>query len=197
MKRYAVVVVDVVNCFFTGGELPVPQAEEVLDPTNELVRYAELNHGLVIYAREAHPEKSIHFVTSGGPWPVHGVEGTFGARFHARLYIAPNSIVVKKGMGENEHGYSPFDGISDLGRTLEEILRANGITHVYFCGLATDYCVKNGVLDGVKRGFTIYLLTDACRAVDVTPGDGDKAIAEMIAAGAIIITTKEVLNAAL
>lgn len=199
MKRYALLVVDEVNCFFTGGELPVPQAEEVLEPTNELVRHAELNHWLIIYAREAHPApsaKTIHFVTAGGPWPVHGVEGTFGAQFHSRLYIAPSGVVVKKGMAEDEHGYSPFDGVSELGRTLETILRASGITHVYVCGLATDYCVKNGVLDSAKRGFRTHCVIDACRAVNVTPGDGDKAVGEMTAAGALITTTTEVLNAA-
>ena len=94
-----------------------------------------------------------------------------------------DAIVISKATRADEDGYSPFDGHTENGTTLENLLWMRGITDVYVGGLATDYCVKAAAMDAAKKGFRVFLLADACRAVDAHPGDGERAIREMRDAG--------------
>ncbi|MBI4119734.1 MAG: nicotinamidase [Parcubacteria group bacterium] len=200
MTKKALLIVDVQNDFCPGGALPVTNGDEVVELLNKMIEYADLRSGwMIIASRDYHPPKTSHFKEYGGVWPVHCVQNTKGAEFHPDLKITPwVAFIVTKGTGESENAYSAFDGKAAISWTsilsLEEILRKFGVEEVYIGGLATDYCVKDTALDAVKKGFRTYLLEDACRAVDVNPGDGEKAIAEMEAAGVTRTITAEVIN---
>jgi len=180
-KKKALIVVDVQNDFCPGGSLAVANGDEVIAPLNELIK-TFLDRGEPVFkSRDWHPAKAKHFAAYGGVWPVHCVQGTPGAEFHADLSDDPRVTIISKGIDESADGYSAFDGTN-----LAQILRDSGVTEVWVGGLATDYCVKHTVLDALKQGFEVKALADAMRAVNVKPGDGSLAIAEMRSAGAEI-----------
>lgn len=180
----ALIVVDVQNDFCPGGALAVPEGDAVVPVLNAYVQRAESAGMLVVASRDWHPAETAHFRAFGGPWPPHCVRETPGAAFHPALRLPDDALVVSKGMDRRDDGYSAFEGVATDGRTIREELRARGVTRLHVGGLATDYCVRATVLDGLRAGFEVYLLTDAARPVEVHPGDGERATAEMFAAGA-------------
>ena len=192
MQRYtpatALIVVDVQNDFADpGGSLSVAGGAAIVPTVNGEVSAARNHGGLVVYTQDWHPESTPHFAKDGGIWPVHCVAGTWGAELHPDLTV--DGPLVRK--GENgEDGYSGFtmrdpQTEETIATPLEGLLREHGIERVVVCGLATDYCVKATALDAARLGFETYLLLDAIRPVDVEPGDGDRAIDEMRAAGVV------------
>ena len=184
-KKKALIVVDVQNDFCPGGSLAVAHGDEVVAPLNKLIKEF-LDRGEPVYkTRDWHPEKTKHFTDYGGTWPVHCVQNTPGAEFHSDLLHDPRITVISKGIDESADGYSGFDGTQ-----LAQSLRNEGVEEVWIGGLATDYCVKETVLDARKEGFKVKALADAMRPVNVTPADGGKAVGEMIAAGAEIVGSK-------
>ena len=179
--KQALLVVDVQNDFCPGGTLAVPHGDEVIEPLNKLID-SFLQRGDPVYlSRDWHPPKTKHFADYGGTWPVHCVQGTRGAEFHPELSQDPRVEVVSKGLGD-EDSYSAFDGT-----TLAEDLRRQNVEEVWVGGLATDYCVKNTVLDALREGFRVRALADDMRAVNLRPGDDERAIEEMRAAGAEVV----------
>jgi nicotinamidase/pyrazinamidase len=126
-------------------------------------------------------------VQYGGAWPAHCVQGTPGAEYHPDLRLPPETVHVIKGMGAEEDAYSVFQGRETSGRPFGALLAERGIRKLYVGGLATDYCVRHTVLDGLKAGFEVVVLTDACRGVNVQPGDADRALDEMRGAGAALV----------
>ena len=175
--KQALIVVDVQNDFCPGGTLAVANGDEVVEPLNEQIDEF-LQRGDPVYkSRDWHPPTTKHFEAFGGTWPVHCVQNTRGAEFHPALRDDPRITVVSKGLGDTDC-YSAFDE-TNLALQLKE----QGVEEVVVGGLATDYCVKNTVLDAIKHGFKVKLLEDATRAVDLQTGDGDRAIEEMRAAG--------------
>jgi len=181
--KQALIVVDVQNDFCPGGTLAVAHGDEVVEPLNEQIDEF-LERGAPVYkSRDWHPATTKHFQAYGGTWPVHCVQNTKGAEFHPALRDDPRITVVSKGLGDTDC-YSAFDE-TDLASQLRE----QGVEEVVVGGLATDYCVKNTVLDALKHGFKVKALTNAMRPVDLQPGDGDRAIEEMRAAGAEIVST--------
>jgi nicotinamidase/pyrazinamidase len=193
MARKALIIVDVQNDFCPGGTLPVPDGDKVVEPINKMVEIANRKKWMVIPTHDWHPRETSHFAEFGGRWPVHCVQNTEGAKFHSSLHLTEFIFLVSKGKNNDEDAYSGFDGFF-LNSPLLILLQSAGIDTVYIGGLATDYCVKATALDAVKYGFRTYLILDACRAVDIHPGDGDKAVEEMKAAGVIITTSEEALN---
>jgi nicotinamidase/pyrazinamidase len=179
-NKRALIVVDVQNDFCPGGALAVAQGDEVVTPLNKLIEQFLERGEPVFKSRDWHPEKTKHFAAYGGTWPVHCVQNTKGAEFHPGLIDDMHIRVVSKGLGD-EDSYSAFDG-TDLALQLRRL----GIEEVWVGGLATDYCVKNTVLDALKEGFRVKALKNAMRAVELKPGDGELAIAEMKKAGAEI-----------
>ena len=177
-KKRALIVVDVQNDFCPGGALAVAHGDEVVAPLNSLMEEFLEQGEPVFKSRDWHPEKTRHFAAYGGTWPVHCVQNTKGAEFHPELMDDIHIRVISKGLGD-EDCYSAFDG-TDL--ALE--LRRLGVEEVWVGGLATDYCVKNTVLDARKEGFQVKALKNAMRPVEVKPGDGERALEEMRAAGA-------------
>ena len=183
-RTTAVLVVDVQRDFCSGGALAVPGGDRVVSVLNRVLTQAGLA-GLPVYAsRDWHPTGSSHFTTGGGPWPVHCVAGTDGARFHPDLRLPEDARILGTGLKPDSDGYSAFEGCLDDGTTLADDLRRLGITHLVAGGLATDYCVRASVLDALQQGWRVTVVTDAIAAVDLQPGDGHRALHEMRAAGA-------------
>ncbi|BDT58987.1 bifunctional pyrazinamidase/nicotinamidase [Massilia varians] len=179
-KGDALLIVDLQNDFLPGGALAVPRGDLVIAPINALI---DLYHdrGLPIYAsRDWHPDDHCSFTAQGGPWPPHCVAATEGALFSEALHLPEEAIVVSKALTAAEDAYSAFNGTG-----LARSMLADGITRLAVCGLATDYCVLNTVLDGIEAGFEVLLVAEATRAVEVAPGDGDRAIARMLSRGAV------------
>jgi nicotinamidase/pyrazinamidase len=189
--RDALVIVDVQNDFCPGGALGVPGGDAVIPVLN---RYAErfAAAGAPVFAsRDWHPAKTSHFKAYGGVWPPHCVQGTPGAEFHPRLTLPPDAAVVSKGMDPSEDAYSCFQSETGDGMPFPATLGELGVGRLFVGGLATDYCVKSTVVDGVREGFEMVVLADAIAAVDLAPGDGAKALDEMRAAGAHMIRFEE------
>ena len=183
----ALVVVDVQNDFADpAGRLYVPGGEAVVPVINAEIARAQAAGASVIYTRDWHPPHTPHFKPDGGPWPVHCVRDTWGAAFHPQLAVV--GPVVSKGCG-GEDGYSGFavrDPRSGAGQAteLDRLLRERGISRLVIAGLATDYCVRATALDALRLGYRVTVLREAVRAVDLAPGDGARALAELEAAGA-------------
>lgn len=179
--RQALIVVDVQNDFCPGGTLAVAHGDEVVAPLNKLIDEFLERDDPVYMSRDWHPPKTKHFAEYGGVWPEHCVQHTKGAEFHPALRHDPRIKVVSKGVGDTDC-YSAFDETD-----LESELHKDGVEEVVVGGLATDYCVKNTVLDALDQGFKVKAVKDAMRPVELQPGDGERAIEEMRAAGAEII----------
>ena len=190
----ALIVVDMQNDFADpAGNLSVRGGADIVPVVNEEIRRARDAGAVVAYTQDWHPEHTPHFAVDGGVWPVHCVRETWGAELHPDLDVA--GPVVRKG-SNGEDGYSGFtmrDPASGATTStpLEGLLRDAGVTQISVCGLATDYCVRATVLDALALGFQATLLADAVCAVDLAPGDGDRAIDEMRAAGARIEASDE------
>ena len=184
--RTALVVVDVQNDFADpGGSLSVPGATAVIETVNEHIAAATAAGAIVVYTQDWHPPRTPHFVTDGGPWPVHCVGETWGAELHPSLTIVGES--VRKGQS-GEDGYSGFtmrDTTSgfDVPTGLDDVLRQHGVGRVVVVGLALDYCVKATALDAIRLGYECVVPQSATAAVEVHAGDGAAAVAELVGAG--------------
>jgi nicotinamidase/pyrazinamidase len=194
----ALLVVDVQNDFADpAGSLYVKGGEEVVPFINDQIGRAQLAGARVFFTQDWHPESTPHFQKDGGIWPVHCVQQSWGAEFHPALVVG--GPVVQKG-SNGEDGYSGFtmrDPVSGqtIPTALGELLAAAGVTTIVIAGLATDYCVKATVLDARERGYPVTVLQNGIRAVDIQPGDGDRAIEEMFAAGALLESRAAVTRA--
>ena len=179
-RNDALLVVDVQNDFLPGGALAVSAGDKVTPVLNRYIAAFE-QASLPVYAtRDWHPPDHCSFLPQGGIWPVHCVADTHGAAFPAGLLLPESTVVISKAMDTDRDAYSGFEG-SDLAPRLQ----ARGIQRVFIGGLTTDYCVLNSVKDALALGFQVVLLVDAIAAVNVQPGDGEAAMKEMIARGAL------------
>lgn len=217
------IVVDEQNDFFPGGALGVAGGDDIITPTNAVTEWTRGQGGQVIFTRDKHNPETRHFDTNGGPWPVHCVtypdvltrpQGAEGAALHSDLTLAPTDLIASKGMSNEDDGYSGAEAIIEtagdgqlaapqaveayIQEAVERNQKIGKRTLLIVMGLATDYCVKATVLD--LAGATdhewaqIYVLSDAMRAVNLAYGDGDRAIAAMQQAGAIITTSDELMK---
>ncbi|HET7037600.1 MAG TPA: isochorismatase family protein [Thermomicrobiaceae bacterium] len=191
-EKPALVIVDVQNDFCPGGALGVAEGDQVVPLLSDAAaRFAA--RGYPVYAsRDWHPPASRHFQEQGGTWPVHCLRGTPGAAFHPQLTLPPNTLVFSKGTSAADDGYSAFEGQTAEGESLGERLRRDAVEHLYIGGLATDYCVRASALDALRHGLKVTLLTDAMRGVNLEPGDAERAVEELRAAGAEVATTADV-----
>lgn len=192
-SKAALLIVDVQNDFCPGGTLAVPDGDLVVPILNRYIALFKAK-GLPIFAsRDWHPAKTGHFQAYGGVWPPHCVQETRGAAFHPDLQLLPDTIIISKGMDPASDAYSAFQAITAEGTPFQDCLQQAGISHLYVGGLATDYCVRASVLDGLRLGLVVTLLTDATRGVNLQPDDSERAIAEMTEAGATLATLDRVL----
>ncbi len=187
----ALLVVDVQRDFCPGGSLAVQRGDRIVPVLNRMLALVRVHQLPVYFTRDWHPPDSTHFVTGGGRWPVHCVAGTEGARFHSDLLVPDDAILVSKGYETDSNGYSAFDGRLDDGAPLADDLRERTVGHLVVGGLATEYCVKHTVLDALQAGWNVTLISDAIVPVELSPGDAERALGEMQAAGAALICSDD------
>jgi len=187
--RTALVVVDVQQDFADpAGSLYVKGAEQAIPVINAEIARAVEAGATIVYTQDWHPGATPHFARDGGVWPVHCVGGTRGAEFHPVLQVVDGALFTRKGTG-GEDGYSAFSVRQPVGGEvsstgLDQALLERGIDRVVIAGLATDYCVKETGLDAVRLGFEAAVVTAAVRAVDLQPGDGERALRRLAEHGA-------------
>jgi nicotinamidase/pyrazinamidase len=176
----ALIVVDVQNDFTPGGALAVPDGDAVTARLNELM--ASGGFDLVVATRDWHPPDHGSFESEGGRWPRHCVAGTPGAELHPDLDASSVDVIVDKGRDPGTEGYSGFDGTE-----LATLLRERDIDELTVAGLATDYCVRATALDGLREGFAVTLDRAASRGIDAEPGDVERALDDVRAAGGRVV----------
>ena len=183
----ALIVVDLQNDFADpAGSLSVGDGESVVPVANDQIAAALDAGALVVYTQDWHPPSTPHFEKDGGLWPVHCVQGTWGAAFHPDLRVEGD--IVRKG-SRGEDGYSAFS-VRDAqsGATaptmLQGLLEGHEIAKLVICGLATDFCVVETVTDARDLGYPVLVLREGIRAVDRKAGAGDRALRRMRDAGA-------------
>lgn len=206
MKK-ALLVVDVQNDFLPGGALGVDEGDQVVPLVNQLIHQP---FDLMVASLDWHPKNHGSFADTHGKqvgdqitlqgmdqilWPIHCVQDTPGAAFSNDLDYEHFHRVFQKGTDKEVDSYSAFFDNGHLKATgMGEYLKENGVTDLYVAGLATDYCVKFSVLDALHLGFRVFVIRDACRPVNLSPDDEEKALAEMKEAGAMVTTTEQVLK---
>ena len=177
----ALLAVDVQNDFCPGGALAVAEGDSVVPVLNAWIEAAK-RAGAPIYASRCwHPRGHVSFAERGGPWPPHCVQNTPGADFHPDLRLPAGTSIITKGTDRDRDNYSAFSE-TDLAQRLGK----GGVRRIFVGGLALDHCVRATVLDGLQSGFAVHLIRDATRAVEAQPGDGERAVAEMCAGGAVV-----------
>jgi nicotinamidase/pyrazinamidase len=196
----ALILVDLQHDFCPGGALAVARGDETIGVANRLLQY----FSTIVATKDWHPADHQSFAAqhpgrkpgemielNGLPqvlWPPHCVQGTRGAELHTGLEQAKITEVFPKGTDPTVDSYSGFfDNGHRKSTGLADWLRERWITRVYVMGLATDYCVKATALDARELGFDTWVIEDGCRAVELNPGDGDRALAAMRAAGVTIV----------
>jgi nicotinamidase/pyrazinamidase len=193
-RATALLLIDVQNDFADpGGALAVTGGDAIIPLLNSQVAAAHASGALVAYTQDWHPASTPHFARDGGIWPVHCVMATWGAELHPNLLV--DGPTIRKGTA-GEDGYSGFSMRDpDTGREspteLDGLLRAARIERVVIAGLATDYCVRATALDAVRLGYRTSVLADGIRPVDLAPGDGERALAEMATAGIEVVGQPE------
>jgi nicotinamidase/pyrazinamidase len=185
-KKDALIIVDVQRDFCKDGALPVPKGQEVVPVLNKYIRLFKTFRAPIFVTRDWHPKNHISFKDFGGIWPPHCIKESEGAMFHPDLKLTEEIKIISKATDPNEEAYSGFSG-TDL---KNELIRKD-VKRIFVGGLATDYCVKNTVLDAIKHGFETFLLADAIRGVNIESKDSEKAIKEMVQKGAKKITFNE------
>jgi nicotinamidase/pyrazinamidase len=179
----ALLIVDVQNDFCPGGALEVKNGDQVVPVINNIMS----GFPLVVASMDWHPVDSKHFEK----WPPHCVRQTDGADMHQDLHMSRIEKIFLKGTEGKDDGYSAFEATNI---DLEEYLVNRGITDLYIAGLATDYCVKETVLNALQKGFNTYVITDATHPVEVNPGDGEKALEEMASKGANLVDSSQLVK---
>jgi nicotinamidase/pyrazinamidase len=205
----ALILVDLQNDFVPGGALPVPDGDAVVPPANRLLVGGRFD--LVVATQDWHPAGHASFAANHAGrrvgeviplhglsqvlWPVHCVQETRGAELLPGLDSGRIERVFRKGTDPAIDSYSGFYDNGHLKATgLGDYLRSRGVTDVCILGLATDYCVKFTALDAVQLGFRVRLVADACRGVNLQPGDVDRAVEEMRTAGVRVVRSEELLS---
>jgi nicotinamidase/pyrazinamidase len=180
----ALLIVDAQNDFFPGGALPVPQGDKIIPYVNEWID-AALAAGVPIFAsRDWHPANHCSFKEQGGPWPVHCVQHSEGAKIHPEIHLPPNVIIIDTADNPQKEGYSAFSGKTPQGVALDDALKNLGIGRIWVNGLAQDYCVCESALDGRAKGYEVHLLLDGTRPI--TQETGEVALQRMRDAGVVI-----------
>ncbi|SFU13760.1 nicotinamidase/pyrazinamidase [Algoriphagus locisalis] len=207
LKNSALLIVDVQNDFLPGGALAVSRGDEVIPVINSL----QEKFNFIVATQDFHPsdhgsfaanhegKKPGEFVELAGLsqilWPVHCVQGSAGAEFHEDLNPIKWQAIFQKGKNPEVDSYSGFfDNARREDTGLSDFLQNEGIMNVFVTGLAQDYCVKYTSLDAISLGFKTYLITDATKAVNLNPEDGDNALEELKKAGVILIESTAILD---
>lgn len=203
----ALIIVDLQNDFLPGGSLAVRDGHAIIAPINKLL---QAPFALKVASKDWHPANHGSFAHLHGKqpgehallkglnqvlWPIHCVQGSLGTDFAPGLSIDKIQRIVYKGIESDIDSYSVFFDNNHLRATgLYQLLREEKILDVYIAGLTTDYCVKYSALDARQLGFNVFIIEDACRGVNLTPEDSQRALEEMRAAGAHLVKVEDVLS---
>lgn len=207
MVKSALIVVDIQNDFLPDGALGVPGGYDIIPLINSMVK---LKFDVCVASQDFHPPQHCSFASrwSKKPgesilidgikqtlWPDHCVQGTFGCEFSSKLDTKHFEHIAHKGIDPNVDSYSIFfDNQKHRSTGIDDILRQKGITDLYFAGLTTEYCIKYSVVDAISLGYKAHIILDACRGVDLKPGDVETAIRKMVESGAELMSTEQVIN---
>jgi len=186
-KTAALIIVDMQNDFLPGGAAAVPKGDEIIGTLNQYAGIFMAKSGAVFATRDWHPMHHISFKERGGLWPAHCIQNTKGADFHPKLKLPFGVEIISKAFLVEKDAYSAFEG-TELKRRLDHKV----IQRVFVGGVATEQCVKNTVLDAIRRGFETYLLADAIQGIEARSGDVARAMQTMVGAGAIQIFLKDI-----
>jgi nicotinamidase/pyrazinamidase len=196
----ALLLIDIQNDFLPGGALAVPEGDQIIPVVNHLIPQFDL----VVATQDWHPADHASFAANhpgraifetidldGLPqtlWPVHCVQNSGGALFAPELNTRAIERVFPKGLNARIDSYSGlFDNGHRASTGMAEWLRERRVTELFVVGLATDYCVKFTVLDALREGFAVRVITSACRGVELQSGDCGRALDEMTRAGAVLM----------
>lgn len=179
-KNDALLIIDVQNDFLPGGNLGVPEGDHIIPVINSYISLFTTAKLPVFASRDYHPANHCSFSTQGGGWPSHCVADTGGAEFAAGLNLHEGVAIISKATEQDRDAYSVLEGTG-----LKDELTRLQVKRVFACGLATDYCVLASVRDLLHNGFEVMLLTDAIKGVNLKPDDSEKALKEMLDAGAL------------
>jgi nicotinamidase/pyrazinamidase len=188
----ALSVTDVQNDFLPGGALGVPDGDRIIPPLNRIIALFHKDNLPLFFTRDWHPPDHCSFQNQGGSWPPHCVRNTPGADFASGLNIPKGAIIISKGAQKDSEQYSTFCGSDAAGNTQSSLMKKCGVRRIFIAGLATDYCVLNSAKDALAGGYEVYVLADAVCAVNVNPGDGQKAVGEMARSGAKMVMTDNI-----
>jgi nicotinamidase/pyrazinamidase len=177
----ALLIIDPQNDFLPGGSLAVPDGDAVIGPLQAWIDRFVREHLPILATRDCHPADHCSFREHGGPWPSHCVAGSWGASITPALKLPTTALIIDKPCHADIETYDGFSGTR-----LDETLRLLAIRRLWVGGLATDYCVLNTALEGLRLGYQVIVLTQAVRAVDLQPGDGQRALTAMAARGAVL-----------
>jgi nicotinamidase/pyrazinamidase len=177
----SLLIIDPQNDFLPGGALAVTEGDAVIGPLQAWVDRFVREHLPILATRDCHPADHCSFRAHGGPWPSHCVAGSWGASITPALKLPPTALIIDKPCRADIETYDGFSGTR-----LDESLRQQAIRRLWVGGLATDYCVLNTVLEGLRLDYQVIVLTQAVRAVDLQPGDGQRALTAMAAWGAVL-----------
>lgn len=199
----ALLIIDMQNDFIPGGSLAVPEGDKLVPLINDLQKKFDL----VIATQDWHPKDHSSFAKNHPGkmefeiiqlhgidqilWPVHCVQNSEGAQFHSDLETQKMEAIFRKGTNKEIDSYSGFYDNAHLKSTgLSGYLKDKGVSKLYFCGLAAEYCVYFSIIDALKEGFKAILIEDATKAI--SPKDFEKARKAILRAGGKIITSSEV-----
>lgn len=198
-------IVDIQDDFLPGGALGVKDGDLVIPVINQLVK---MPFDYIVASMDWHPKGHGSFASTHAKkpgeiisleglkqilWPDHCIQGTKGAEISSLLDVSKVDSYVPKGTEANIDSYSAFfDNGHKKATGLDALLKQHGVKEVYIAGLATDYCVKYSTLDALSLGYKVFVVSDACRAVNLSPFDEKEALQEMRNAGAVVLTSHEV-----
>ncbi len=177
--------IDIQSDFFPGGSLPVPNGDKIIPTLNEMIKTAIAHKMPIIVTRDWHPTNHISFKDQGGPYPPHCVQNTKGAEFHPEINLPQNIIIISKADTPENDTYSGFDGTTDDGILLPELLKKMGIKRLWVGGLCLDICVDIGVMDAIKYGYQVMLIKKATHSLD--PNLEQKVLDKLQTAGVVVL----------
>ncbi len=201
----ALIIVDIQNDFLPGGALGVEEGDQAIPVANRLMEKFER----VLATQDWHPADHGSFAANHPwrrpgdiiqldgleqiLWPMHCVQGSFGAEFVQDLHTDKIQKVFVKGTDPMIDSYSCFfDNAHRKATGLGDYLKEQGVGEVYIMGLALDYCIKYSALDALELGFKTYVVIDGCRGVNLKAGDSERAVEEITKKGAIIVESTEI-----
>jgi len=207
-EKSCLIVVDMQYDFLPGGSLAIEGGDEIIDDINDCIDLFYNNGGLIVLTQDWHPKNHLSFASAhagiqpfeplSGPgigpvaWPDHCIQGTRGAMLHEDLDQSKAHLIIRKGYNKTIDSYSVFvENDHETKTGLEGFLKEKGITTIYICGLALDYCVFYSAIDGRKAGFEINVLTDLTRAVGSPENSVEMAMSEMKKQNCLLVKFKQ------